>query len=268
MTKDGLQPCLLDYHLGNDVIAFSSTRDGGESTGLYSQFNITHYCGDDPQHVLRNRQLLCTQLGIHDNCLLLPHQTHSDHVRCINDEFLKSDSKVRTQLLEDIDALTTNIPKICIGISTADCIPILLFDPVHRAIAAVHAGWRGTVSHIVNKTIEAMQTAYSTTAADLKAVIGPGISQAAFEVGDEVYEQFEQADFPMSDIAVQLPGPQGKKWYIDLWAANFFLLEKAGLPLSAIQVSGICTYTEYERFFSARRLGIKSGRIFSGIMLQ
>lgn len=268
MTKDTLQPNLLEYHLGNDVIAFSTTRDGGKSVGLYSEFNITHYCNDDPEHVLLNRQLLCDKLGIHDNCLLLPRQTHSDHVRYIDNKFLESPSEIRTQLIEDTDALITNIPGLCIGVSTADCIPILLFDPVHRTIAAIHAGWRGTVSHIVNKAIEAMQATYGTIASDLKAVIGPGISQAAFEVGNEVYEQFEQANFPMSDIAALLPGPQGKKWHIDLWAANFFLLEEAGLPLSSIQVCGICTYTEHERFFSARRLGINSGRIFNGIMLQ
>jgi YfiH family protein len=143
-----------------------------------------------------------------------------------------------------------------------------LYDPIHQAIAAIHAGWRGTVARIVQKTIVAMNEAFDTEAENLKAIIGPGISQAAFEVGNEVYEAFQQAGSPMAEIATQYKTPQSSKWHIDLWAANFIQLEEVGLPLASIQVSGICTFTEHERFFSARRLGIESGRIFNGIMLR
>lgn len=268
MTNEDLLPIFLEYHLGEGITAFSTMREGGVSEGAYSHFNITHYCGDTPESVEQNRQLLCQKLGIHNNCLHLPRQTHSDVVYCIEDDFLKRNSEERQALLEGVDALITNLRGQCIGISTADCIPILLYDPIHQAIAAIHAGWRGTVARIVQKTIAAMNKAFGSEAENLKAIIGPGISQAAFEVGNEVYEAFQQAGFPMAEIATQYKTPQSSKWHIDLWAANFMQLEEVGLPLASIQVSGICTFTEHERFFSARRLGIESGRIFNGIMLH
>lgn len=268
MTNEDLLPVFLEYHLGEEITAFSTMREGGVSEGAYSHFNITHYCGDAPESVEQNRQLLCQKLGIHNNCLHLPRQTHSDVVYRIEDNFLKKNSEERQALLEGVDALITNLRGQCIGISTADCIPILLYDPIHQAIAAIHAGWRGTVARIVQKTIAAMTKAFGSEAENLKAIIGPGISQAAFEVGNEVYEAFQQARFPMAEIATQYKTPQSSKWHIDLWAANFMQLEEVGLPLASIQVSGICTFTEHDRFFSARRLGIESGRIFNGIMLR
>ena len=268
MTNEDLLPVFLEYHIGEGITAFSTMREGGVSEGAYSHFNITHYCGDAPESVEQNRQLLCQKLGIHNNCLHLPRQTHSDVVYRIEDNFLKKNSEERQALLEGVDALITNLRGQCIGISTADCIPILLYDPIHQAIAAIHAGWRGTVARIVQKTIAAMTKAFGSEAENLKAIIGPGISQAAFEVGNEVYEAFQQARFPMAEIATQYKTPQSSKWHIDLWAANFIQLEEVGLPLASIQVSGICTFTEHDRFFSARRLGIESGRIFNGIMLR
>lgn len=92
--------------------------------------------------------------------------------------------------LEGIDALVTDIPGCCICISTADCIPILLYDKQHQAIAAVHAGWRGTVNFIVGHTLERMRAVYGTVGEEVVACIGPGISLESFEVGDEVYEGF------------------------------------------------------------------------------
>lgn len=152
---------------------------------------------------------------------------------------------------------------VCIGVSTADCIPILLYDPEHHAAAAVHAGWRGTVMRIAEKSIRQMTLDYGTRPELLEAVIGPGISQEAFEVGDEVYDAFREAGFPMSEIA-----RKQEKWHIDLWAANYLQLENCGLRINHIQVSGICTYRHCEEYFSARRLGIASGRIFTGIILH
>ena len=109
---------------------------------------------------------------------------------------------------------------------------------------------------------------YGCTAADIKAIIAPGISIDAFEVGDEVYDNFAEAGFPMSKIAKRYPAAQGEKWHIDLWEANRLLLIEEGVKEKNITIAGICTYTRHEEFFSARRLGINSGRIFNGIMLR
>ena len=105
----------------------------------------------------------------------------------------------------------SNLPKECLCISTADCIPVLCYDARHQAIAAIHAGWRGTVARIVSKALEQMRQVYGTEGKDVYACIGSGISQEAFEVGDEVYEAFRQAGFDMERIAVR----KGK-WHIDL----------------------------------------------------
>lgn len=272
------RPDLLEYPLERNVRAFSTRRGGGVGQGAYDGFNITHYCGDLPANVSLHRRVLCEELGINDAALHLPWQTHGTEVMKIDDAFLRLSAEERARCLHGIDALITDLPHQCIGVSTADCIPILLYDPVHHVVAAIHAGWRGTVADIVGRTVSAMQSHYGTQACELRAVIGPGISLEAFEVGDEVYEAFAEARFPMEQIARRMPclsafgvcnSPSPlEKWHIDLWAANAHLLETAGLSLHHIMVSGICTYTHHETYFSARRLGIKSGRIFTGIMMR
>ena len=156
---------------------------------------------------------------------------------------------------------TLSSPTWRVCVSTADCIPVLLHDPRHHAVAAIHAGWRGTVARIVRQTVQAMQARLGTQAADLRAVIGPGISLQAFEVGQEVYDAFLAAGFPMESIAVQRD-----KWHIDLWEANRLQLKEAGVQ--DIQIAGVCTYTHPDLYYSARRLGIQAGRILNGIMLR
>ena len=255
---------LLTYDLSNDIVAFSTKREGGVSSGAYSTFSICHYCGDNPVNVARNRTLLCRHLGIADNQLILPHQTHGTNIRVITSADLQHQPE-----LYDIDALITNLPQCCIGVSTADCVPILLYDPITKAIAAIHAGWRGTVAHIASKNLQQMSATYGTNPTHVKAIIGPSISEDAFEIGDEVYEAFESAGFPMSAIAHRYPAANNtQKWHIDLWQANQICLENAGVMPQNITTCGICTHTHHDAYFSARRLGIRSGRIFTGIMLK
>lgn len=265
---------LLLYDIAPGVRAFSTTRvspsdhkaEDIQAMGSYAAFNVTHYCGDAPQRVKGNRTWLCNQLGISDDRLILPHQTHTANVLVITEDFLRQKKDAQAAALENIDALITNVPSTCIGVSTADCVPLLLFDPEHRAVAAIHAGWRGTASRIAQRTVEKMKEAFHTRPADLKAVIGPSISPEAFEVGEEVATQFREAGFP--EKIILRPQQPSAKPHIDLWAANAWLLEEAGLKLENIRISGICTYRHADTFFSARRLGINSGRIFTAIMLQ
>ena len=246
-----------------EVCAFSTTRHGGVSTGTYASLNCTPYTGDDPQCVSRNQEILLASLPQRPEELIIPWQTHGTRVLPIDDAFLSANEEQRHALLQGIDALTTDRPGICLCISTADCIPILLYDRKHQAIAAVHAGWRGTVNSIVGHALEQMRILYGTDGADVSAAIGPGISLAAFEVGDEVYEAFRLAGFPMDRIA-----RKQEKWHIDLPEANRLQLLDFGVPSAAIEACGICTYIHCEDFFSARRLGIRSGRILTGIMLN
>ena len=250
-----ISPQLTYYNMGTGVTAFSTTRQGGCSTGNYAAFNINGYCGDDEVHIAANKVALCSLLGIDSNRLVMPHQVHDCVVRRIDGP--------QQGVIEGVDAVMTDVPQLCIGVSTADCIPVLLYDSTHRAVSAVHAGWRGTVLRIVQKAVEAMCHAYGTAPADLQAVIGPGISLDSFEVGDEVYDQFLSAGFDMQPIS-----RREAKWHIDLPMCNRLQLMEACVPADHIQMTNICTYQQYDRYFSARRLGIQSGRIYTGILIK
>jgi hypothetical protein len=242
------------------IYCFSTSRHGGVGTGNYASMNCTSYTNDAPDAVAENRRRLIAQLPSTLTHLVMPRQVHGTDVAIITEKTLSESDNI---ILEPYgyDALVTDIPGVCLAISTADCIPILLYDLYTHAIAAIHAGWRGTVANIVAKTIETMQTAFGSNAEDLVACIGPGISLDAFEVGDEVYNAFCDAGFDMQKIARKY-----EKWHLDLKAANKSLLIRSGLYPGHIEVSPICTFTDYQNFFSARRLGINSGRILTGIL--
>lgn len=272
------QPVLNYYNLSDDVKAFSTTRHGGVSEGNYASLNINEYCGDSKANTDANRLLLANELGIDANHIIMPHQTHGVESRIIGEEFATLPDGVKKMLLEGVDAVMTNIPGMCIGVSTADCIPVLLYDEEHHAAAAIHAGWRGTLARIVHKAVQEMRMAYQTDPTKLKAVVGPGISLDNFEVGDEVYADFEQAAFDMSTIAEERikrnPNAEDtakafeRKWHINLPLANIQMLTHNGVDETNILNTGICTFDNADNYFSARKLGIESGRIYTGIIIR
>ena len=260
MTK---KPVLQYYPLGEGVTAFSSTRQGGYSEGRYGEFNINRYCGDSEESIKRNRETLCQLLGIEDHSLLMPHQVHLAEIAVVDREMLTLPTEEILQKLDGIDALMTNEAGVCIGVSTADCIPVLLYDPIRRASCAIHAGWRGTVQRIAEKAVARMTEVFGSDPKNLIAQIGPGIHLESFEVGDEVYQTFEKEGFPMELISKKY-----EKWHIDLPECNRLQLVAAGIPETHIAVSPVCTFQQSDTFFSARKLSINSGRIFTGILLQ
>lgn len=257
---------MLEYELMkaySNISCFSTTRHGGYSKGNYASFNCNAYCGDSSENVARNRHLLCKSLSTEAVELVMPHQTHSNNVRVLDAIYRNSCEEDRKSLLEGVDALVTDIPGYCLCISTADCIPVLLYDERKQVIAAIHAGWRGTVARIVENTLSVMAEQYGSQGEDIIACLGPGISLEAFEVGDEVYDAFREAGFDMNSIA-----RKEDKWHIDLWEANRGQLLSHGVKFENIEISGVCTYHNNEDFFSARRQGINSGRVLSGVMIR
>ena len=193
------------------------------------------------------------------------HQVHGSRVAVVERPGM------RREELDGYDAFVTNRPGVAIGVRTADCVPVLLYDPVQRVVAAVHAGWKGTVLHISEGALEAMGQEFGSRPAELKAVIGPSIGPDSFQVGEEVAEKFKEAGFPMDEIwSFRGPGdgsPMSGGHHIDLWKANRWLLEQLGIPPESIEVLGIDTYTT-ESLFSARREGVACGRIINSIMLK
>lgn len=245
------------------MIAFSTTREGyfknnteGVSNGLYGQLNLCHYVGDNPEHVRINRQLFCQYHNIEPNNLFIPRQTHTNNVKCVSE----------TDDFENTDGLISNIKGSCIGINTADCLPVLIYDPTHHAAATLHAGWRGLVGRIATKGIEMMKHEFDSAASDLLCAVGPAISTEIYEVGDELKPQFSDAGFPIEEIFIDRA--EWTKSHLDLKAAIKYELLDNGIAEQNIEVSDICTFRNSDMFFSARKLGINSGRIFSGIFLK
>lgn len=196
--------------------------------------------------------------------VLQPHQTHSSNIACIEDP------DVDPAMLENIDALTTNLPGLAIGVRTADCIPVLLYDPAARAVGAAHSGWRGTVNRIAGKTVIEMKHRFGSNPADIRAAIGPGIGLDSFQVGEDVATAFKQAGFPMEKIwSFRGPREEGSMsggHHLDLKECIRITLEDCGLDPANILISEVDTFTD-NSFYSARREGIRCGRNINAIKL-
>ena len=197
--------------------------------------------------------------------VIYPHQVHMDRIFSITSDFLGLSDSEKKEALEGVDAIVSDVKDVVMGISTADCIPVIVYDSVHHVAAAIHAGWKGTRLRIVTKAIKEMQRLYGTEPSLCTAAIGPGISQESFEVGQEVVDAFVEAGFDMSKYVMMKAKP-----HIDLKAINLDLLTAAGLQVENVFVSEIDTFTD-EDYFSARREQrgmVKCGRILSGFCLK
>ena len=233
---------------------FFTLRGEAEEGNPYSQWNLCDYSGDNPVHVAECRQAVAEAIGISTGRMWFPRQVHGDEIAVIDGS---------TPPALEVDGVITRERNLLIGVSTADCVPVLLYDPVTAIIAAVHAGWRGTVKHIVKKAAVRMSEVSGGNSADIYATIGPSISPAAFEVGEEVAEAF---------VAAGRGGCVCRDGYvkphIDLWQSNVEDLLDAGLELDHIDCTPFCTWQNPDRLFSARRIGVKSGRIVSCLLLK
>jgi YfiH family protein len=195
--------------------------------------------------------------GIPHNRLITVNQVHGDTIVVVDE---KNYTAVRPT---EADALVTNAAGIAIGIETADCVPVLLFDPEKRAIAAVHAGWRSTVQKIVRKTILKMQQQFGSNPASMIAGIGPAIGPECYEVDEPVMGPMREA-FPFwKEIASERsPG----KWGLDLVKANSLELQEIGLAQKNIHSLGMCTSCRRDLFYSFRAEG-RTGRMLSVVMM-
>ena len=135
MTQSSQNPTY--YNIADGVTAFSTTRHGGVGQGAYASFNINEWCGDDAQHIAHNRQILADELGLPSQNIIMPHQTHGISTRIIAKEFMTLPDNIKSMLLEGVDAVMTDLTGVCVGVSTADCIPVLLYDEAHHAVCAL-----------------------------------------------------------------------------------------------------------------------------------
>jgi len=256
------------YYKLNDIFetitCFSTTREGGASKGSYKSFNISPYSGDDSSNWLINKHHLCQQLNIDEPKLIISHQTHGTEIQLIDESFFCLSDDEKANRLNGIDGLITSLKGVCIGITTADCVPLIFFDHQKQVTAVAHAGWRGTCARIAEKILANMQLYFNSHLQNIYVIIGPSISVSAYKVGKEVIDTFDKENFDIERICIK----SDHSYFLNLWEANRITLERAGILTENIEISGICTFTEHERFFSARHLGIKSGRIYSGIIMR
>ena len=221
-----------------------TTRLGGVSTGYLSALNIGMHRGDAPGNVEKNHEILASALGYDVKKTVLSHQIHSDVVRVVTeDDCLGLDH----HNYPECDGLVTNTPGLALVVFTADCTPILLYDPVTGAVGAVHAGWRGTAMDIAGKAVQVMVHAFGSDPKNIRAAIGPNIGMCCFETDGEVPAAMVKTFGPAVKKHIR---PSGQKYYVNLKEINRHALSRAGVM--CIEVSDACTACEHQRFWSHR----------------
>jgi YfiH family protein len=249
-----------------------STRRGGVTSsyapeGAPGELNLGFTADDDRDHVLRNRQLFAEAIsGTPDTPIVTVRQIHSQ-ILIVHKH---SNGGSSSQPPCEGDGLMTDQPGILLGIQTADCVPVLVADLKRKAVAAFHAGWRGTVKRIVEDGIARMRLEFGSDPEDLVAAIGPAIASCCYSVGEEVRSEFE-SQFPYgSELFSEVHQPpghaqQGPSLHLDLHQANRRQLLAAGLKPESIQCVGGCTACQPTKFFSHRASRGRAGRMLSVI---
>ena len=242
-----------------------STRRGGVSKGHLSSLNLRGSVpsGDDPEAVLENYRRFCGAIGVEPCTVVLSKQVHETTVRiCTEADAGKGLFSERDYTA---DALITNVPNLPLTVFSADCGIILLYDPIRRAIGAVHAGWRGCAAGIVEKTVRTMAEAYGSRPGDLLAAVGPCIGQCCFETDGDVPDAMRAA---LGDDAEPYLEYRGPKWHVDLAGLNRQWLLRAGLAPEHIDTCGLCTACRPDLFWSHRKMGNARGAQVAMIALD
>ncbi len=242
-----------------------STRFGGVSQAPFDKMNLAMHNGDDKKAVLENRSRFCKAFSITSATICTCEQVHSSNIRQVTAADAGRGATSYEDAIKETDALITNVKNVPLMLFFADCTPVLFFDPEHQAIGISHAGWKGTVHKIAQKTVQAMQAAFQTDPKKCLVGIGPSIGPCCYEVGSEVQLQFRKA-FPNDANTIIKPFQQ--KWKLDLWAANRIQLEDVGILAENIDMADTCTACNSDVFFSYRADQGKTGRIAAMLCLK
>ncbi len=239
-----LKPYIFNKYA--EIISGVSTKIGADKSAPYF-FNMSFSVGDDEKIVKENRNLFFENLGIRTENVAYQKQVHEDKI-----SFVKQGG-----LIGESDAMITDKPGIGLAVSVADCVPILVYDPVKKIIAGVHSGWRGTEEKILLKTLNELKK-YDCKMENIVAYIGPSISKNVYEVGKEVAELFDK----------KYSETKSDKYLLDVASVNFDILLNAGVKKNNIELSSLCTFAMKDVLHSYRRDGSKSGRSYAVIALR
>ncbi|WP_159467078.1 peptidoglycan editing factor PgeF [Dyadobacter sp. 3J3] len=232
-----------------NLVTAESTRHGGVSPVPFNSLNLGGSTTDSPENVLENNNRFFTSLNIDFEKVAKSHQVHGAEILVVT----------VPGRYEGFDAMITHVPNIHLAVTIADCTPILIFDPVKKVVAAIHAGWRGTVQQIVLKTGLAMQKEYGTIPEDCLAYVGTCIDECSFEVGEDVADNFGSAFKRWDD--------QKNKFFVDLKSANREQLISFGIKPENVEVSPFSTVLNNEDYFSYRYENGLTGRMLVTIGL-
>lgn len=264
----------LSFHALDETGLFMnafSTRLGGVSEGDYATMNLTYAKdGEKPEHVLENYRRISRAAGFDMERAVVSQQTHTTNVRVVTENDYGK-GVVRERGYTDVDGLVTNVPGLTLVTFYADCVPLYIADPVHRAIGLSHSGWRGTVQRMGQVTIRKMQELYGSRPEDLICCIGPSICGDCFEVGGEVALAFEK-EFGAEHRAELIRGaaeikPE-QKYYVDLWRANELVFLESGVPSEHIHTTNICTRCNPELLWSHRIFGERRGNLAAFLAIK
>ena len=228
-----------------DTVHAFTTRNGGVSSGIYESLNLARSAGDSLDDVKENYSLLCKSLGISVDDIVCGAQVHGTFIRHVSGE---DRGRLFLPVSYRADGMITNTPGVALMVFTADCVPILLYDPHKKAAGAVHAGWRGTAAGIAVIAVQEMVSMYGCSPADIKAAIGPCISKCCFETDADVADAVTGLFKENEDMFIS---KSGKKYNIDLKELNRLFLSKAGL--TNIAVSDECTSCLDGKYWSHRK---------------
>ncbi len=246
LTEKYIVPdCFFPYR---ELIALQSTRNGGGSAGAFSSLNLGRNTGDRKERVEENFQRLCSDIGINPGRLVTSRQVHGTEILFAEE----------AGNYDGYDALITDRQNLFLCIFTADCYPVLIYDPRHQTSGAVHAGWKGSAGAIVMKTIEAMRVRFNSLPEECLAWIGTGISPEAYEVGRAV-----ALEFPAGSCQRCPDRNNEEKYLLDLALVNYRQLLAAGVQPANIERSHFCSLRDSNLFFSYRRDRGETGRMVS-----
>lgn len=242
-----------------------TTRLGGVSGRAFRELNLASHVGDDPGAVLENRKRICAALEAGIDDLVAGRQVHGDRVHVVGETDRGRGGGDFSGAIPDIDALVTNHPGIMLSSYYADCVPVLLLDPVKKVIGLAHAGWKGTVKKIAASTLKVMADSFGADSGQCLAAIAPSIGPCCYQIDQPVRDAFSGAGFNPGAIME----PSGRDhWKLNLQEANRITLLEAGVKPHNIVVAGMCTACSPDLFFSYRGQSGKCGRMASLMMLK
>jgi YfiH family protein len=247
----------------HNLIHGFSSKKGGVSQGCFSELNLGFNRGDADENVRENFRLLAKAAGFTYEHMVFSDQVHETTIRTVGQKD-RGKGYLRESDIKRVDGLMTNEPDVVLTTFYADCVPIYFYDPVQKAIALSHAGWRGTLNQIGKRTVEKMCETYGSKPEDIIAAIGPSIGQCCFEVDAPVADEF-LAGLP---FAKEFITARTEKYDIDLWGINKQILVNAGLNPENIETAGLCTKCNADTFYSHRVCGKERGSLAAFLQLR